>query len=115
VHIYYQIEFQLLVQILLRKALQPPLTRSTLSQFGEGFLIHTKSRVICKAAKHFKTSWELGILVGDRLFGPIVDQDNSSGDQHQCTQNGKTDRFIKDEPTEDHAECRGQKAKGGHV
>ena len=62
-----------------------------------------------------KRSWELGIRVGDRLFGPVVDQDNSSGDQHQRTQNGETDRFIEDEPTEDHTKGRGQKSKGGHV
>ena len=65
--------------------------------------------------KRFKISSELGILDGDWFFGSVVDEDNSSGDQHQGTKNGETDRFIEDEPTEDHPEGRGQKAKGGHI
>ena len=58
---------------------------------------------------------ELLPLCGFGLFRSIIDKDNSSGDQHQGTKNGETDRFIEDEPTEDHTEGRGQKAKGGHV
>ena len=69
----------------------------------------------CNWVKLFKTSSGLGILGGDRPFGSVVDEDNSSGDQHQGTKNGETNRFIEDKPTEDHTEGRGHKAKGGHV
>ena len=58
---------------------------------------------------------ELFPLCGFGLFRSVIDKDNSSGDQHQGTKNGETDRFIEDEPTEDHTEGRGQKVKGGHV